>query len=64
MTQLTSSSGTILAARSKSCTKNAESSTLHARRLSQGMKKTVSPALMSKEGFLRELFKNTNTTNV
>ena len=49
--QLVSSNGTVLLEREKPSTKRAENSTLHVRRMSQGMKKTVRPVLMSKEEF-------------
>ena len=49
--QLVSSNGTVLLEREKPSTKRANNSTLHVRRMSKGMKKTVTPRLMSREEF-------------
>ena len=38
--------------------------TLHVRRLTQGMKKTVSPKLMSREEFLTKVIKTSDSANV
>ena len=51
MMQLVSSNGTVLLEQEKPGTKRANNSTLHVRRMSQGIKKTVRPVLMSKEEF-------------
>jgi hypothetical protein len=49
MMQLVSINGTVLLEREKPSTKRANNSTLHVRRMSKGMKKTVTPRLMSRE---------------
>ncbi|MBR3730636.1 MAG: hypothetical protein IKN08_06970 [Bacteroidales bacterium] len=51
MMQLVNSSGTVILEREKSSTKKAKNSTLRARRMTQGLKKTIRPVLMSKEEF-------------
>ena len=51
MMQLVNSSGIVLLEREKSRTKSAKNSTLRARRMTQGLKKTIRPVLMSKEEF-------------
>ena len=57
MMQLVSSNGTVLLEREKPSTKRANNSTLHVRRMSQGIKKTVRPVLMSKEEFFTKVIK-------
>ena len=57
MMQLVSSNGTVLLEREKPSTKRADNSTLHVRRMSQGIKKTVRPVLMSKEEFFTKVIK-------
>ena len=65
MMQLVSSNGTVLLEREKPSTKRADNSTLHVRRMSQGIKKTVRPVLMSKEEFFTKVIKPTdNNGNV
>ena len=62
--QLVSSSGNVLLERVKPRTKRAENSTLHVRRMTQGMKKTVHPVLMSKEDFFTKVIKTKDDANV
>ena len=57
MMQLVSSNGTVLLEHEKPGTKRANNSTLHVRRMSQGIKKTVRPVLMSKEEFFTKVIK-------
>ena len=38
--------------------------TLHVRRMTQGMKKTVTPKLMSREEFFTKVIKTSNNANV
>ena len=64
MMQLVSSNGTVLLEREKPSTKRTNNSTLHVRRMSQGMKKTVRPVLMSKEEFFTKVIKTTDDANV
>ncbi|MBR1932664.1 MAG: hypothetical protein IJ841_03160 [Prevotella sp.] len=64
MMQLINNNGTVLLEREKSNTKGANNSTLHVRRMSQGMKKTVRPVLMSKEEFFTKVIKTTDDANV
>ena len=64
MMQLVSSNGTVLLEREKPGTKRADNSTLHVRRMSQGIKKTVCPVLMSKEEFFTKVIKTTGNANV
>jgi hypothetical protein len=64
MMQLVNSSGTVLLEREKSRTKSAKNSTLRARRMTQGLKKTVHPVLMSKEEFFSKVIKTTDDANV
>ena len=64
MMQLVNSNGTVLLEREKPGTKRANNSTLHVRRMSQGMKKTVRPVLMSKEEFFTKVIKTTGDANV
>ena len=49
MMQLVSSNGTVLLELEKPSVKRTNNSTLHVRRMTQGMKKTIRPVLMSKE---------------
>ena len=58
--QLVNSNGTVLLEREKPGTKRANNSTLHVRRMSQGMKKIVRPVLMSKEEFFTKVIKTTD----
>ena len=60
MMQLVNSNGMVLLEREKPGTKRANNSTLHVRRMSQGMKKTVRPVLMSKEEFFTKVIKTTD----
>ena len=60
MMQLVNSNGTVLLEREKPGTKRANNSTLHVRRMSQGMKKIVRPVLMSKEEFFTKVIKTTD----
>ncbi len=64
MMQLVNSDGMVLLEREKPCTKRLNKSTLHVRRMSQGMKKTVRPVLMSKEEFFTKVIKITDNANV
>ena len=64
MMQLVSSNGTVLLEREKPSTKRADNSTLHVRRMSQGIKKTVRPVLMSKEEFFTKVIKVSGNANV
>lgn len=64
MMQLVNSNGAVLLEREKPCTKRANNSTLHVRRMSQGMKKTVRPVLMSKEEFFTKVIRTTDDANV
>ena len=59
--QLVSSNGTVLLEREKPSTKRADNSTLHVRRMSQGIKKTVRPVLMSNEEFFTKVTKARET---
>ena len=63
MMQLVNSNGTVLLKREKPSTKRANNSTLHVRRMSQGMKKTVRPVLMSKEEFFTKVIMTTGDAN-
>ena len=60
MMQLVNSNGTVLLEREKPGTKRANNSTLHVRRMSQCIKKTVRPVLMSKEEFFTKVIKTTD----
>ena len=64
MMQLVSSNGTVLLEREKLSTKRTNNSTLHVRRMTQGMKKTVRPVLMSKEEFFTKVIKTKDDANV
>jgi len=54
----------VLLEREKPSTKRANNSTLHVRRMSQGMKKTVRPVLMNKEEFFTKVIRTTDDANV
>lgn len=60
MMQLVSSNGTVLLEREKPCAKRMNKTTLHVRRMTQGMKKTVTPRLVSREEFVFGDFLITN----
>ena len=64
MMQLVSSNGTVLLEHEKYRTKRANNSTLHVRCMSQGMKKTVRPVLMTKEEFFAKVIKTNDDANV
>lgn len=64
MMQLVSSNGTVLFEREKPHAKRANNSTLHVRRMSQGMKKTVTPRLVSREEFFAKVLKTKDDANV
>lgn len=64
MMQLVSINGMVLLEREKPSTKRANNSTLHVRRMSKGMKKTVTPRLMSREEFFAKVIKSTDDANV
>ena len=64
MMQLASSNGTVLLEHEKPGTKRANNSTLHVRRMSQGIKKTVRPVLMSKEKFFTKVINTSDDANV
>ena len=64
MMQLVSSNGTVLLEREKSCATRSKNSSLHVRRMSKGMKKTVTPQLMSREEFFTKVIKSTDDANV
>ena len=54
----------MLLEREKPSTKRADNSTLHVRRMSQGIKKTVRPVLTSKEEFFTKVIKVSGNANV
>lgn len=58
--QLVNSNGSVLLEREKSHSKKVSNMTLRVRRLTQGMKKTIQPVLMSKDEFFRKVIKNTD----
>ena len=60
MMQLVNSNGNMLFEREKSHSKRANNMTLRVRRLTQGMKKTVQPVLMSKDEFFSKVIKSTD----
>ena len=60
MMQLVNSNGSVLLEREKSHSKRVSNMTLRVRRLTQGMKKTIQPVLMSKDEFFRKVIKNTD----
>lgn len=60
MMQLVNSNGSVLLERERSHSKKVSNMTLRARRLTQGMKKTIQPVLMSKDEFFRKVIKNTD----
>ena len=62
--KLVSSNGTVLLEREKSCAKRANNSTLHVRRMLQGVKKTSTPRLVSREEFFTKVIKIANDANV
>lgn len=64
MMQLVSSNGSVLLEREKPRTRRASNSTLHVRRMSQGMKKTVTPRLVSREEFFTKVIKTADDANV
>ena len=64
MMQLVSSNGTVILERQKPSKKRTNNSTLRVRRMSQGMKKTVHPVLMSKEDFFKKIIETTDDANV
>ncbi len=64
MMQLVSINGTVLLEREKSCATRSKNSTLHVRRMSKGLKKTVTPRLMSREEFFAKVIKSTDDANV
>ena len=64
MMQLVSSKGTVLLEPEKPCATKSKNSTLHVRRMSKGMKKTVTPQLMSREEFFTKVNETTGDANV
>ncbi len=64
MMQLVSSNGTVLLEREKSYATRSKNSSLHVRRMSKGIKKTVTPQLMSREEFFTKVIKSTDDANV
>ena len=64
MMQLVNSNGSVLLERKKPHSKKANNMTLRVRRLTQGMKKTVKPVLMSKDEFFSKIIKSTDNGNV
>ena len=64
MMKLVSSNGTVLLEREKSCAKRANNSTLHVRRMLQGVKKTSTPRLVSREEFFTKVIKAADDANV
>ena len=64
MMQLVNSNGSVLLEREKPHSKRASNMTLRVRRLTQGMKKTVKPVLMSKDEFFSKIIKSTDNGNV
>ena len=62
--QLVSSNGIVLLEHEKHIRKRADNSTLHVRRLTQGIKRTVQPELMSEEDFFRRVIRNTEDANI
>ena len=60
MMQLVNSNGNVLFEREKFHSKRANNMTLRVRRLTQGMKKTVQPVLMSKDEFFSKVIKSTD----
>ena len=64
MMQLVNSNGSVLLEREKSHSKRVSNMTLRVRRLTQGMKKTVKPVLMSKDEFFSKIIKSTDNGNV
>ena len=62
--QLMNSDGNILFEREKPHSKRVCNMTLRVRRLTQGMKKTVKPVLMSKDEFFSKIIKSTDNGNV
>ena len=64
MMKLVSNNGIVLLEHEKSDTKRANNSTLHVRRISQGMKKTVTPRLVNREEFFTKVIKTADDVNV
>ena len=58
--QLVNSNGSVLLEREKPHSKRVSNMTLRVRRLTQGMKKTIQPVLMSKDDFFRKVIKSTD----
>ncbi len=64
MMQLVSGNGTVLLEREEPIATGSKNSTLHVRRMSKGIKKTVTPRLMSREEFFTKVIKATDNANV
>ena len=64
MMRLVSSNGIVLLEREKTRAKRANSLTLHVRRMSQGMNKTTTPRLVSREEFFTKVIKTADNANV
>ena len=58
--QLVSSNGTVLLEREKPRPSSSKNATLHVRRMSQGIKKTIVPRLMSREEFFTKVVEPTH----
>ena len=63
MMQLVNSNGTVLLQQEKPRGTRTKT-TLHVRRMTQGMKKTVTPKLMSREEFFTKFIKTSDNANV
>ena len=64
MMRLVSSNGIVLLEREKTHAKRTNSPTLHVRRMSQGMKKTTMPRLVSREEVFTKVIKTADNANV
>ena len=62
--QLVDSKGNVLLEREKSHAAQAKMSSVHTRRISKGLKKTVHPVLMGKEEFFNIVIKDSANGNV
>ena len=62
--QLVSSNGAVLLEREKPQASKISTSTLRAKRMSHGMKKTVTPKLMSKEEFFTNVINSNSNAHV
>ena len=64
MMRLVSSNGIVLLEHEKPHAKRVNSSMLHVRRMSQGVKKTTTPRLVSCEEFFTKVIKTADNANV